>query len=828
METFVRAAQILFRSNDADERREADAWLQTCQQGYDGWQVVENILNQPDKVDAEVATLAAQTLRAKIQLDYEQLEENHRVALRGRLFDYLIAYRCHPQIRTQIALSIADMVIHTEWSDAVSHFMERLADDNSTLLLLLQYLPEENRNEKLLTETRKRYEARERLRDDSSKVLAFCENVVTPRKQVMRCFLAWHPFCTLSCEELARCRVILECFTTILDQDDDIAEASTDVLVGVLRSNRDILEHLMPSVLKLGDTQTENIDTLTRLVRVFTETGECLLTEITLGKNLEDAQVNNLLRLLHRAVELPPDCAWMAWDFWRQLSDVCDDRFQPIFLDLLHAAMRCAEYREDSINSERSPSLCSAVSEGIVRVLGATPTLEHLAQHFTTQTNTLEREACLYLVSLVAACRPKPHDSQSVRIVLRSVAEIVHEGCTKDAASHCLTLTALKTVGAMSDWITLDDSCSQQFLRALSNCREDLWEEGVHSFLQLCRSGKTKWKQLVPQLFELLQKPVSKEGYLCILEGVALCVSQSDEFGAQFEMLLRLCGEDLDKLRMVVEFGVPRLRGESSGKGKVVGCCVVETMWPIMRADLGQSALLLVQCMRCVPEHCATLLPELGALLENADAPTITIIECLLDTYQDDVNLHELFRRFTERVFQQYQTEGMEVVLALGADFYYLCSKFVRRGFRPNPNLVPLAQSALMSNQKEIVEAGAALMEELLRVTLDNAKISADLIQSCFFLLRAAAPAFVVSVIPSLLLSVRSQSRAEFQSWIEQGLQSVGTCASIAEKADWMRVLLDDSLEPEDERALDDATKTVLDIAHRCEQVALRNRGIVT
>eukprot|EP00397_Hematodinium_sp_SG-2012_P005247 GEMP01005265.1.p1 GENE.GEMP01005265.1~~GEMP01005265.1.p1 ORF type:complete len:997 (+),score=236.95 GEMP01005265.1:42-3032(+) len=995
METFVEAAQAFFRSSDPKKRKDADAWLQTCQQGMDGWRIVESVLSQPDKVEPEVAYLAAQTLRTKVQLDFEQLPHDSVASLRDHLLQHCITYREHPQIRTQLTLAVADMAIHTEWADVVDNLIDRFGRDTAyfgILLDILQFLPEENVNLKLLTDSRKRYQSRDRLREESAKVLLFLDHLRdfrAARKQVLRCFLAWLQFSEFSAEQLIKFRLLMDCFDTILE-GNDVGEASTDVIVEVLRMSARELEvfqplvaHLLPYHGKLQEVferqvhdQQQDIDLLQRLVRVFTETGECLVNQIV--EQHDNQQVSGILRVLRLSMQLPPECAWIAVDFWHQLANaitVCPPThsvpephhhasssssppthcaqhlyastcshalavFRPIFLDVLSVALAAVKMThppssidrmdddDDEYGRYRSALLRSVIGKGVVRVVGAYDTMEAIIQSLQNvmwTDDVLGKEAHLCILSAVASHggaatentnsthRCTPNQSLLIHNVLQWVSQLIRQH-NRAPEWQVLHLTALRLCGTMSEWMVRDDDLVNHTLDALSHvlllpCTGDnsddrdalrfLVESAGVSLMQVCYSGRKNLLPHVPQLLQLVHATfplVSAKAHCRIIEGVALlCAKVTGDgdfeqcFGSLLLPLVRamphegspeVLAQILERLRVVMEVGVPRLRDENTGKGKIVGQAVVHTLWPMLETIIQQhgkdaavvekAAQLLSQCMHCVPEHCKQIVPQLTVLLDrgfeaHGHSSYLYCLEVLVDAYGEYADLAtalgDIFLHLSTHCVQRQKND--DHLLALGEDFLHLCGRFLQRAPHivlhfpvqngDSPMVSRVLHVALMAftcGQKELVEAGALFVEEIHKwvadpqIRLQLRHFAPELVATCFQMIINVSPGYVVTVMPSLLMAVKDKFRTEFPMWLEAGMNAVGTCASADEKRKWVHALLLDAARNDAlldktqngngngsvtaEQAFKDASDAIFDLAYRCEQVALRNRGTIS
>lgn len=147
----LSALQALYHGDPA-VKDQANKWLEAFQQSAEAWQVSNDILHAPG-AGMEAHYFAAQTLRTKVQRDFEELPAGAAGALRDSLVALLVQH-CSGSaaVRTQLCLAVAALAAHlpaVQWgpSGVVGWLAQRLGGEPQTVSLpcmleLLTVLPQ--------------------------------------------------------------------------------------------------------------------------------------------------------------------------------------------------------------------------------------------------------------------------------------------------------------------------------------------------------------------------------------------------------------------------------------------------------------------------------------------------------------------------------------------------------------------------------------------------------------------------------------------------------------------------------------------------------------
>lgn len=202
--TLLQALQALYHDPNPETRSAANQWLQNFQQGLEAWQVSDNLLHEPSS-SLEVLYFCAQTLRTKIQRDFDDLPPSARIPLRDSVLMLLKRF-CQgpPSVRTQLCLGLAALAMHMpaeQWSSrgVMTWMKDELCTEPeaiSSLLELLTVLPQEAHSHKIAVRPERRRQFQKELASsvhDAFRVLTnfLSQNSMEQLDQIIGAFAAW-------------------------------------------------------------------------------------------------------------------------------------------------------------------------------------------------------------------------------------------------------------------------------------------------------------------------------------------------------------------------------------------------------------------------------------------------------------------------------------------------------------------------------------------------------------------------------------------------------------------------------------------------------------
>jgi len=117
MATVKEALAALYHHPDDSIRTAADRWLQEFQHTLDAWQVADSLLHD-ERSNLETLIFCSQTLRSKVQRDFEELPSGAFRSLQDSLYALLKKFNKGPaKVRTQICIAIAALAVHVPVED---------------------------------------------------------------------------------------------------------------------------------------------------------------------------------------------------------------------------------------------------------------------------------------------------------------------------------------------------------------------------------------------------------------------------------------------------------------------------------------------------------------------------------------------------------------------------------------------------------------------------------------------------------------------------------------------------------------------------------------
>ncbi|KAL7192068.1 hypothetical protein ACSBR2_024006 [Camellia fascicularis] len=335
------ALNALYHHPDVSVCMQADRWLQDFQRTLDAWQVSDNLLHDASS-NQETLIFCSQTLRSKVQRDFEELPSEAFRPLRDSLNSLLKTFhKGPPKVRTQISLAVAALAVHVpakDWGDG--GIVNWLRDEMNShpecipsFLELLRVLPEETFNYKIAARPDRRRQFEKELAsamEVALNILTACLNINELKEQVLEAFSSWlrlrHriPASTLATHPLV--------LTALYSLNSDIlSEASVNVISelihytaarnsGGVSAQMPLIQVIVPQVMSLKSQLRDSSkveEDVKAIARLFADMGDSYLELIASGSDESMLIVHALLE-----VALYPECdiASMTFNFWHNLQ----------------------------------------------------------------------------------------------------------------------------------------------------------------------------------------------------------------------------------------------------------------------------------------------------------------------------------------------------------------------------------------------------------------------------------------------------------------------------------------------------------------------------
>jgi len=607
MQQAVQALQALYSSPDPAVKKQADDWLTKFQQTPEAWQVADKILSSGDS-PVQYRFFAAQTLRTKVQFDFYELPEGSYGSLRDSLLNHIDRFRapeCQP-IHTALAVALADLAIQMDNAgpDPVDLLFKRYGQNPEsypTLLEILKMLPEENMNYKLMTDTHKRKNSRERLAQTTPQVVAFLLAIQCPsaqaKRKVLECFLSWIKLTNLPAPAIAQNPLIPECLAFVRE-GGELSETATDIIIEVLRMSSldpSFYHSVIQVILSLlgglrakfegllargAEAAVEaDLDGVLQICRIYVETGECLVPLIM--EQSDNNEVLGILQVILKCTDLPiQEVSSIPLEFWHRLAhevlrrpeqDAKIDQFQGIYVELLNIAIRrCAvpttedpfQADDDFIAYRRSLlSLVEDCLDILTPNSGLEHTLKSLQEHQAK--GIVMQEAHFYILTTVGP-KAEVRDGSVLWQLIQSLPPLIQQTVDDNTAEgvqlYFAKKTAIELLGNLWKWVKTRPDFLRSSLEMISTLLmtsaptgatpqvlervKQVQQAASIAFKDICVNGKQHLQDLVPQLTQLYLQTMAMPSrmHLFIVDGVGAVVTSLREdatFGAALEQVVK-------------------------------------------------------------------------------------------------------------------------------------------------------------------------------------------------------------------------------------------------------------------------------------------------
>jgi transportin-3 len=301
------ALNALYHHPDDTVRVHADRWLQNFQGTLDAWQVADNLLHDSSS-NLETLIFCSQTLRSKVQRDFEELPPGAFQKLRQSLTTLLKKFhKGPPKVRTQISIAVAALAVHVpaaDWGDGgiISWLRDEMhmhPEYVPGFLELLTVLPEETFNYKIAARPDRRRQFEKELTSQMEaalSILSACLKISELKEQFLEAFASWlrlrHgiPGTVLACHPLVHAALSsLNC--------DPLSEASVNVISelihhtaspssGGISAQTPLIQVIVPQILSLQahlrDSSKDEED-VKAIGRLFADVGDSYVELIATG-----------------------------------------------------------------------------------------------------------------------------------------------------------------------------------------------------------------------------------------------------------------------------------------------------------------------------------------------------------------------------------------------------------------------------------------------------------------------------------------------------------------------------------------------------------------
>ncbi|KAJ6817034.1 transportin MOS14 isoform X2 [Iris pallida] len=566
--TVKEALTALYHHPDDGVRARADRWLQDFQHSIDAWQVADNFLHDASS-NIETLIFCSQTLRSKVQRDFEELPSEAFGPLRDSLYALLKKLsKGPPKVRTQISIAVSALAVHVsveDWGGGgivnwVSDEMKSHPEYIPSFLELLTVLPQEALSYKIAVRPERRRQFEKELASSAEVALGLltaCLGFDELKEQVLEAFASWlrliHgiPASTLASHPLVH--AALSCLSS-----DQLLEAAVNVISelihysisgspSTLLAQMPLIHIIVPRVMglkeQLRDSSKDEED-VKAIARLFADMGDSYVELIATGS---DESMLIVQALLEVASHPDYDISSMTYNFWHHLQvnltrrdsnssfgsesvEVARNRrlqvFRPSFEMLVSLVSYRVEYpqdyqdlsEEDHKDFKHARYAVSDVLVDATAVLGGDLTLKILFTKLVQAVGNCSSDA---------NCKWQPVEAAlyCIQAIAKSVstqeAEIMPQVMTllpKLPYQPQLLQTVCSTIGAYSKWISaapLELSILPPLVDILTrgmSTSEDSSAAAALAFKYICEDCSKQFCGSLDGLFHIYHIAVSGEG----------------------------------------------------------------------------------------------------------------------------------------------------------------------------------------------------------------------------------------------------------------------------------------------------------------------------
>ncbi|XP_058071597.1 transportin MOS14 [Magnolia sinica] len=567
--TVKEALNALYHHPEDSVRLEADQWLQRFQRTIDAWQVSDNLLHDASS-NLETVIFCSQTLRSKVQRDFEELPSEAFCPLRDSLYTLLKKLHNGPsKVRTQISIAVAALAVHVPAEDwGGGGVLSWLRDEMNShpewirsFLELLTVLPQEAFNYRIAARPERRRQFEKELSSLSEvalNLLTACLGHNELMEQVLEAFASWLRLCQgIPASTLASHPLVFAALSGL--NSEQLLEASVNVVSelihytvsersGGLSMQMPLVQVLVPRVMGLREQLKDSLkdeEDVKAMARLFADMGDSYVELIATGS---DESMLIVQALLEVASHPEYDIASMTFNFWHSLQANLTGRefyssygteaaieaersrrlqiFRPAFELLVSLVSFRVQYptdyqdlsKEDLKDFKQTRYAVEDVLMDAASVLGGDPILRILFMKLVQAVGSCRSdescewrpaEAALYCIWAI---------SKSVSFTEAEIMPQVMALLSKLPHQPQLLQTACLIIGAYSRWInaapaelSILPSIIETLTRGMSTS-EDSAAAAAVAFRHVCDACRKKLCGSLDGLFHIYHQGVSGEG----------------------------------------------------------------------------------------------------------------------------------------------------------------------------------------------------------------------------------------------------------------------------------------------------------------------------
>lgn len=496
-----QASTTFYSTQDKEQRRTAEEWLNDFKKSVDAWYVADQILHSSR--NEQVLFFAAQTIRSKIQSSFHELPSGSHESLRNSLMEHLdnLSKSNYTSVQTQIYIALSDlMMLMNAWENPLPEIIHRFTkppDRMSSLIEFLTILPEEINNKRLKLGKNRRDFMRDMFANSANYIIEFldanlkkiiedsitsndlsdCQNKL---KSIYKCFSSWIEEKLVQPGLIANSQLFKTSFNLLSNPSTelDLHDAVTTCLINLLlcyplnaRVDDDYKNLLFPlkeniyglaNAYKNAERQSE-IEKCSDLCLIFTELCNALSFHLINDPGSQLGDVNILSLLIMCGTHEEYEVFQKTFVFWFSISEeiytnpnserLCEHFRQYVYslIDCICKHCRLNE-NHDSIPPSKSDDFgefrlkASDLVSDIVFIVEANKCFEKMYSILQSNANWFEIEAALFVMCSFAKSVSQEDENCVTQVAqaILSLPEGVH------VSVKC---TGIRLVGELCEWL---------------------------------------------------------------------------------------------------------------------------------------------------------------------------------------------------------------------------------------------------------------------------------------------------------------------------------------------------------------------------------------
>ncbi|XP_059471505.1 transportin-3 [Neocloeon triangulifer] len=602
LENVYGAVSTLFGNQDTSQREKASAWLDELQKSVYAWKIADAMLHE--KKDLESCYFAAQTMRTKVQLNFNELPKESHESLRDSLMEHIgqVTDQTNVVIVTQLCLAMADLALQmNSWHNPIEDLIHKYSQTNVwPLLEILTVLPEEVNSRLLRLGANRRNEVTQELASHSKIVLEYLKACLVQGAnnqqlsiKILKCFTSWISIQAITLADIPDNPIVSHAFTILLSHEAPFAmhDCATDCICALLQhlednNNQQELEvQIVDAVVRLESSYhmtvaEESTEKSLNYCRIFTELSEAMLDKIINGSSAGKPHfaVNTFDLVLTCVGHHDYEVAEITFNLWYRLSELLyvknQEDLSAIFVPhverLIVALCRHCQIEPDHEGliaaGEDFSSFRTKVSELIkdmVFIIGSSHCFRQMFLQLQSPGMTWDvTEAALFIMQAVAKNILPEEDS-----VVPKVMEAI---LTMPPDAHIMVRhTAVVLLGELCEWIERHHESLEPVLNYLLVCLQHplLGSAAANALQNICSACRDHMSVHLRGLLEIVRSmstfKISNEAAIGLLKGVSIIVGRLP--GEQIDVALReICNCQLMPLCLLIEGDVKIEKGTQS------------------------------------------------------------------------------------------------------------------------------------------------------------------------------------------------------------------------------------------------------------------------